>query len=559
MTTSRARRRRGFSLLAAGAVLATAACGSTVQQSGGDGAVVADGGAGGAGSAGAGADGLGTAGAGGVLAPAADGSTPTGLAAGDPGFVPGTGSAGGSGSGATGVGGGSTSTGATGAGGTGTSGTGGPGTVADAGKQGPGVTAKEIFVGVRYSENLQQARKAFGADSVDSGNQKANAKAMIDEINARGGVAGRKLVPVYHADDSTSAETGDQLDQAACETFTRDNKIAVTISGGGPVFRACMDKAGVLRISGGGLIGADKKSFADQPSFVSLGDVSQDRMMAEWVRALQRQVYFSGWDANLGQAAPTKAKVGMLGWDFPDWVRPQDRVMRPALAAIGQPVDPKLVIRIQGTESNADAGRFAAEISSAVLRFRDAGVTHIIMLDSDGLITFTFTKNAENQNYFPRLGINTATGAQALYSAGLIPAKSLAGAAGLGWKPLLDLPFGEGPRYLNADKVKECLEIIRKRSGQTFNSTNAASVALVFCDVMFGVAEAYNRAGPVLNVATAVQGLESLRGSYRAAAAPKTFIGPGRHDGLENGFDMVWDAGCTCAKYKDNGHPIPAA
>jgi hypothetical protein len=84
----------------------------------------------------------------------------------------------------------------------------------------------------------------------------------------------------------------------------------------------------------------------------------------------------------------------------------------------------------------------------------------------------------------------------------------------VGWKPGLDLPFGQGDRYLTS-ATKECLEIIRKRSGQTFDNTNAASVALAVCDGVFGVAEAFKRAGPVRNVSTAVRGFESLGGSFR--------------------------------------------
>jgi len=431
------------------------------------------------------------------------------------------------------------------------------GTPSASGTNGPGVTAKEIFVGVRVFKNLQQARAAFGAETINSGDYEANVKAMVDEVNARGGVDGRTLKVVTHFDDATSAETGDQRDEAACETFNVDNKIAATISGGGPVFAACMKKAGVLQVNSGGIICCDNVYFQQNPGVVLLGAVSQDRMMADLVRALQRQSYFSGWDEKLGQPAPTKAKIGILSFDFDEIVRPQDRVLLPALARLGHPVDKDLVIRLQGFGA-AEVGRFGAEVSSAVLRFKGAGVTHLILLDTDGIITLTYTKNAQNQGYFPRLGINTATAAQALYDGDLVEAKPFNGAVGVGWKPLLDLPSGQGERFLTS-ATPECLEIIRKRTGQTFTQTNAATVALGVCDTMFGLAEAYNRAGPVLNISTAVRGLESIGDSFRAASVPKVFLGPGRHDGLEMGFDMFWDTACTCIKYGDEGHPIPAA
>jgi len=549
MSRSVVSRRLPAGLLAAVALLATA-CGSTVQSGGSD--------ALGAGApAGAAADGLGGSGAAG--ADGLGGVGPAGTGIGGPaggGSLGTTGTAGGGGSvggagGSAGAGGGS-NTGASGAG------AGQPGSSAGSVRQGPGVTATQIFVGARYAKNLEKAQAAYGGGGIDSGNPEANIRAMIAEVNARGGVAGRKLAVIFHVDDATSSDTGDAQDQAACETFTRDNKIAATIAGGGPVFQACMKKAGVLQVAAGGIIGYDKQSYADNPTFVSLGDVSQDRMLADLARALQRQAYFSGWDFTLGKPAPTKAKVGVLGWDFPDFKRPRDRVLLPALARSGHPVDPELVIGIQGTNGNQDAGRFAAEVSSAVLRFKGAGVTHLIILDSDGIITLTYTKNAENQNYFPRLGITSANGVQALYDAGIFAAKPFNGAMGVGWKPMLDLPQGQGARHLTS-ATKECIAVIKKRTGVEYTDPNAASGALAVCDMIYGIAAGYNRAGPILNVTTGVRGLESLGGSFRPAAVPKTFLGPGRHDGLETGFDLFWDTTCTCIKYRDNGHRIPAA
>jgi len=552
-------RGKGLGLLAAASLLATAACGSTVQtggstRAGGDAA-----GPGVVGSDGLGGDGLGGAGAGGIDGLGAAGSTgsgSTGSGPGGAGTALGGGTGGSGGSGGTGGSGGGTSGGSSG-GGAAPSGTAGAPRTSAA--QGPGITAKEIFVGVRETKNLEKARQAFGVGSADSGDYRADVEALIAEVNARGGVAGRKLSPVWHTDDATSAETVDARDQAACETFTVDNKIAATIAGGGLVFSACMKKAGVLWVTGSGLIGPDEKDYRDAPNYVEMGGLTQDRMMADLVRALQRQIYFSGWDEKLGQPATTTAKIGILGWAFAQWVRPQDRVMLPALARIGRPVDPELVIRLSEPKNgNADAGQFAAEVSSAVLRFKGAGVTHVIMLDSGGIITLTFTKNAENQGYFPRLGINTAAGLQYLSSLPGSDTKAYAGAIGLGWKPTLDLPRGQGDRYLTS-ATTECLKIISKRTGQNFTDTNAASVALSVCDAIFGVAEAFKRAGPVLNVSTGVRGLESLGNSFRAASVPKVFLGPGRHDGLELGFDMAWDTACRCIKFKDNGHRIPAA
>jgi ABC-type branched-subunit amino acid transport system substrate-binding protein len=115
------------------------------------------------------------------------------------------------------------------------------------GVQGPGVTAKEIFIGIAYTANGDQANAAIGA-AISRGDERKNAQAVIDQINERGGVAGRKLKPVFYAYDAQSTETSASQDQGACAAFTEDNKVFAVASGGlTETFNGCMQKAGVLR------------------------------------------------------------------------------------------------------------------------------------------------------------------------------------------------------------------------------------------------------------------------------------------------------------------------
>ena len=554
MNAARAGRRRGVVLLAGASLMATAACGSTVQQTGaqaalGGGAVAADG------TTALGGDGLGVAGAG---PGAAGGATTSGLAAGTgPGdaatgstFTGGGGGAATSGAGA--AGGSSTGTaGATGATGAQPAAAAAPGA---AGKNGPGVTAKEIFIGIAYTKNGDQANAAIGA-AISRGDERENARAVIDQINERGGVAGRKLVPVFHAYDAQSAETTAQQQQAACATFTEDNKVFASTASGDDALDACLAKAGVFQVTSGGIINQDAKFFRDFPSVFSVGAMSQDRMMTDLVKAFGRQDYFSGWDTNLAQPAKTKAKLGILSLDTPTWNRPLDKVLLPALARAGHPVETRLVVRVHNPQSQGEVGQTVGDIQNAALRFRDAGVTHVVMLDATAFMTLTCLNNTRSQRYFPRLGANSATGMQALHDAGAVDAQQFSGAVGLGWLPTLDLPAGQGDKYLTP-ATKECLDNNKKRTGQEFTSTNAASIALSICDSINGIAAAIAKAGPVLNFQTGIKGMEAIGGTLRTAAIPKVFLGPGRHDGLELGFDLKWDTACTCAKYMDRGHRI---
>lgn len=555
MKASRAGGRRGLVLLAAASLMATAACGSTAQQAGGQ-ATLGDAGLAVDGTVPLGSDGLGTAGPG----PAAVGSGP-GTEVGTSAF--GTASdptlSGGPGApttgGAPGRGSGSGSGSASGPAGSGVVQP-GPGAAGAAGKQGPGVTAKEIFIGFTYTKDGDQANAAVGA-AISRGDERQNARAAIDQINERGGVAGRKLVPVFHGYDGQTAEPNESQDQAACTTFTQDKRVfAVVDVGLTENLTACLARAGVLQLAPGSIIFYDDAYMRKYPSFFHQR-LNQDRMMRALVPALQRQGYFSGWNANLAQPAQGKAKIGILSLDEASFNRPLDKVMLPTLARAGQPVDPSLVYRISRAATTAQAGETAADVQNATLRFRDAGVTHVILLDSSAFMTLTFLNAARNQRYFPRLGVNSASGLQALYDAGVVDETAYNGAVGLGWLPGLDLPAGQSDRYLTG-AAKECLDNIQKRTGQRFTSTNAATLALSACDAVSFVAGAISKAGPTINFTTGLAGAEALGGSLRTAVVPRVFFSPQRHDGLEFGFDLFWDSACKCAKYRDKGHRIPS-
>lgn len=245
--------RRGSPRRPGVALLATAACGSTVQSGGG----TAFGGAETLtpdGSAAVGGDGLGGEGMGGEdltgdgLAPSAGG---------------GTGAAFGGGAGETtgAFGGGSTASGGSAGGALTTSGGGptssgfGTGTTGDAAGSevvhGPGVTDKTIALGIPYCTDCSSANAALGAGGEDPGDQRRYMQAALDDVNARGGVLGRKLVPVFHA--ISASDNIDTSAQAMCETWTKDNKVLSMFMRGKIIYQ-CAKKAGAI-VSGGGPAG----------------------------------------------------------------------------------------------------------------------------------------------------------------------------------------------------------------------------------------------------------------------------------------------------------------
>lgn len=429
-------------------------------------------------------------------------------------------------------------------------GTAGPSGVSNA----PGVTATEIKLGITYLKNGDQAAKAAGYN-LSRGDEEKNWQAVTAEVNARGGMAGRKLVPVYYAIDAQSTQTYAAQEQAACTHFTQDSRVFAVVTNGTPDFTACLNKAGVLHATTGSYLGRERDFYQRFPTYFGQRP-SQDRMHADLVSALVRQSYFSGWDTASGGPGAGKAKVGIVVIDMPMFLRPLEQVLLPALRKAGHPVDPNVVYRVPETNSAQEAGPGAAATKSAVLRFQQEGVTHVIVLDANGSTTLLFAQNSSSQVYFPRLGVTSASGIQQLYDLKALDDRQVSGATGLGWTPSLDLPAGQGDKYLSK-AAPECLEIIKRRTGQTFSSTTAAGVALFTCDAIFPLAAALQHNTGPLNVTGAVRAIESVGGSLPAAVVPRLFFSRTRHDGLETAFDMAWDASCPCVRYRDAGHRMP--
>ena len=522
--------------IAAGMLLAALAsgCGTTVKQAASEGAV-----------------------------PGADGLTA-------PGTTSGSGSLSGGTAGATG---GTTAAGMTGAlGGTTTTGTSGGsaavpgatptgirgGTGPAATTQGLGVTPTKIYIGVTYSTGNDEANRALG-NNLTTGDQQADAQAVINDINEHGGVAGRKLVPVWYDYQQTDARPYATIDNEACAKFTQDNHVfAVAGDGITDNFAACVTRAGAMMVaSASGIIGPDKAYFERFPYVFNIGYPTQDRMMAEEVRSLVRQDYFSGWNSATGTPAKANpAKLGIISFDTSSWNTPLDHVMLPMLRQAGHPVDPANVQRITYPSDTNQVAGSVADIQSAVLKFRQNGITHVIVLDGNGSMTLHMLNNMRGQHYYPRLGVNSATGVEVLATQYHEDAQSFNGAVGLGWLPILDLPPGDGDKYFTSH-TKDCIRMVEKRTGQKFADVNAASVALGYCDQLYLLASGINRAVGVLNRDAVSTALEALGGSFPAAGTHGVYFSPTRHDGIEFGYDLKYDADCGCTKYVRGPFRIP--
>ena len=93
----------------------------------------------------------------------------------------------------------------------------GTSTPKSSGDPGQGVTAKTIKIGITYPD-LAAIRNIV---NIDHGDYKAAYTAVIDDVNAHGGVDGRMLVPVFAPVNPIGTAPAD----TACTKLTEDNKV----------------------------------------------------------------------------------------------------------------------------------------------------------------------------------------------------------------------------------------------------------------------------------------------------------------------------------------------
>lgn len=412
---------------------------------------------------------------------------------------------------------------------------------------GPGVTARTIAVGFPYSPNADQAQAALGNTAVTQGDPKRVVEALVAEINRTGGVAGRRLVPIFHELDAQSGETAAQQEQGLCSTYTEDHKVLAVFGATGDLLRSCLGKRGVLNVTGT-IADLNAADFEASPNYYDASGYTMDGLVRSLVTQLSAQRFFVPWDHARGEAGGgLPVKLGIVVPDKPSWVPVIRNVLLPELKAAGHPVAAENVRFWHFPESAAGNSQAVTEIQAIVLRFRSDGVTHVLPMEQNSLAFFT--PAAEGQGYRPRYGLTTATAAQA-YAGSLVPYRQLHGAVGVGWFPTLDLAESKQNESHTGPGRKRCFDTM-KRAQVSYGSTNAKAIALLLCDAFFSfdlAIESLPRTSPV-SAATFMPALERAGSRFEAATLPVGSFAPGRRYPAVAGYRWSFSIPCQCMEY----------
>jgi hypothetical protein len=414
---------------------------------------------------------------------------------------------------------------------------------------GPGVTDTSITIGVTYYQNASAANAALGARDVDTGDPVAATRLLVKDINAHGGVAGRKLEILLFPVDPQSSTPYAAEAQALCTHFTQDHKVFAVVDGTPAAdARACLEQHGVAYI-GGTLL----KNFLYPHEFdpYSAGTA---RVYAALVPALLAQNWFAPWDRVRGAPGTTRAKVGIVTVDDPRQTAIIDNVLVKGLRDAGYAPDPDNVIRITPPGGFTDDGAVVAQIDNAALKLNADGVDHVILDDNNGSLALLFTNYAFSQRYFPRYGGTSGNAWQVLLSTHNIQPDTLRGAIGIGWQPLFDLPYQNGDgAYSNAAR-HACLKLFADNGMAATDAATAGGQA-EGCDVVYFLPAAFgDYRGPV-NAAVFKERAEALGTTYPLASGLGSRFGRDQHDGAGGFAVMRFDAACSCVSYV--GAPRP--
>ena len=402
----------------------------------------------------------------------------------------------------------------------------------------PGVTATEIRIGYGTQKDADQAAGGFGLNA-SFGDQEGQARAIVDDINRRGGVLGRKLVLVFH-DDKTANDNAnpDATATSQCNDWTQDRPVfaGVNIVGGRnrPSLYACMAKAHtpllVSDLASHTL--AEVSTYA--PYLFMPGVATVERYVPTWIERLNARGYFGAWNATTGGPGAGPVRVGVPYVDS-NAGRLYLDVVRKALARVGRHVDDSFAF--------ADGTDALTQIPGIVLRFKSNNITHVLLPASAYLVTPV----AESQAYRPRYGMTTLDGLASL-TVTTSPRAQLRGTLGIGWFPATDTDAAHDPGDVSANETR-CKGAMAA-AGFATPDRLTLTTQLIVCELFLMLAQSLQQAGGV-NAASLQRGAAGLGTSFPSAITFLEHFGVGRYDGAAAARDLKFDDACGCFVYLD--------
>lgn len=394
---------------------------------------------------------------------------------------------------------------------------------------GGGAVGGPLVVGFVTQKDLERTGSAVGLTGIATGDTENQMRAITADINARGGVLGRRISLVSH--DIRTSEATTNPDQSAfrtCESLAEQKAAVVVNAGQHPSLLSCLAKHGIVLIDSTG-IRSSAASFEKHGNLLfSPSAMSLDRYLPAVVDRLAAQGFFRSWDMRAGDPGTAPVRIGVQAFDN-EQGRHYVALLDKALRRYGFRVDERDL-------HSTDVGENASATSAAVLRFAARGVTHVFNAN------VLFYKDAESQGYYPRYALDDTIATPALMAenVGRPGVKGpLHGAMGAGYLPAYEVP---DPKDVSAAATR-CKQLMTK-AGEDLSKSLTLVLVLHVCDAMTFL-DAAMEAGGELSGAGMQRGLGSLRG-YESTVTYEGRPTSTNHAGATRIRDFVYDDACGC-------------
>ena len=395
-----------------------------------------------------------------------------------------------------------------------------------------GVTAGTIKIGFSYPD--LEALAATGMLNISNGPYEPIIKAIVDDVNQKGGINGRKL-QVYTA---KYAVLGNDPQIASCTQLTEDDQVFAVLGGYiGPNNLCVTQQHATILVSGYGS-GFNQNVLAKTRAPWSTWGASDERSLQALVKVLDQQGALKGHKiAVYAQQTNSKPLV--------------DLTVK-SLESAGYKATDTAVMGV----SASDVQAFNAQDKIIAQRFKDEGIDVLFLVDS--------TPTANN---WDSVGWHPAV---------YVPQTSLVTpGAFLGYKVFPKFPIVAGlaaaadpdagyntpvMQACRAAYQRETGKVIKTAAQETADGTSSGLAAMTqTCSALAIFVAAAKAAGPNLNQQTFLKGLESI-GAISTPAAPVGSLGPNKWDAQDSfqlaKHDPTWTPKSTQSEFIPVGQPV---
>lgn len=390
-----------------------------------------------------------------------------------------------------------------------------------------GITADTIKVGIPTIANAEAITGLLGAADLNLGDPRIEGEALIRDLNARGGIAGRMVEPVYAPVDFGSADVESSY-LAACSKLADDEKVfaILLVLNPPPSFNACAASKGVIVVNNSAAPGDDETFASVAPWLYAPGLLSMSRVHGPLLDAMLAR----------GEIT-TAAKVGVFAVDLPQYTRIAERAIIPALAARNL------------TMAAYERVATEASIQNAVLRFRQKGVTHVLFVQESAIPVLLFLRQAESQRFRPTY-LLTSIDSPGYLLEGNVADEQLRGVRGIGWSPVQDV---DASRLPPTPREQRCLDVIRS-GGEPVTSRQSHLSATLVCELVWSFEAIASAAGPELSTVTFRSAFHGIGTGYQPVSVLSTDFR--RVDGVSSYRVLGYQGACRCIDYASGPEPL---